>query len=120
MSHISDFSTHQNGTQNQRESKWEKHRSTVITHSTLTAIASKAAICKQSLSLPLSQSLLQKVESELSCLHLALKKLSCDVPTVSMCKEEVWEILDTLDGQLIKLQYLFPKLDQGSFAYDTG
>jgi hypothetical protein len=64
---------------------------------------SKAAICQQSLSLPPSQPLLQKVEFELSYLCLALEKVSHDVPTVNVYKGEVRVALDTLDGQLIKL-----------------
>ena len=72
------------------------------------------------MTLPPSQLRLQKVESELSCLCLTLEKVLHDVPTVNMRKEEVRETLDKLDGQLIELQYLFPKIDQGLFVYDTG
>src|ERR1700690_2582260 len=44
-----------------RFTRKQKHKATVVAHSTLTAIVSKAAACKQSLSLPPSQPLLQKV-----------------------------------------------------------
>ena len=91
-----------------------------VAHSTLTAITSNAAACKQSLSLPPSQLLLQKVESELTCLRRALEQVSRDVPTVNVRKEEVRETLDKLDGQLIELQYLCPKFHQGPVAYHTG
>ena len=103
-----------------KESKREKHRATVVAHSTLTAITSKAAACKQSLSLPPSQPLLQKVESELGCLRRALEKVSRDVPTVNVRKKEVRETLDKIDGQLVELRYLFPKLDHGPVIYHTG
>ena len=119
-SHIYDPPMRPNRAQIQRKSKREKHRATVVAHSTLAAIASKAATCKQSLSLPPSQPLLQKVESELGCLRRALGKVSRDVPTVNVRKEEVRETLDKIDDQLIELRYLFPKLDQGPVAYHTG
>jgi hypothetical protein len=60
------------------------------------------------------------VEFELSCLCLALEKVSYDVPTVNVHKGEVRAALDTLDSQLIELLYLLPKIDQGPFTYDTG
>jgi hypothetical protein len=108
------------GPRNTRESKRESHKASVDAHSTLNIITSKAATCKHSLSLPPSQERLQSAEAELRCLRLSLESVSRDVPTVTARKEAIRRTLDTLDGRLIELRYLVPRVDEGPFAYKSG
>jgi hypothetical protein len=112
-------STSQNHANDRRVSKREKHRATVVAHSILTTIASKAITCEQSLALPSSHPLLQKAESELTSLRLALENISRNVPSVNVRKEEVRKTLDKLDGRLVELRYLVPNLAEGPYAYNA-